>query len=119
MQDIKINQLKLEVHDTYKKDYKITTDFELIDNSDVINKSYLDENMKNLDGHFSYIQNDYDQFKSEHNKQSVEDFLSQRAVKTTTRILYDKELFDNYSNADKVLEDFFLQQDLEVIYHSK
>ena len=43
LQDLKINQLKLEVHDTYKKDEKLTTDFEPTDNSDVINKAYLDE----------------------------------------------------------------------------
>ena len=41
-----------------------------------------------------------------HNKQSVEDILIQRAVKTTIQILYDKGLFDNFQNADKVLEDF-------------
>ena len=27
-------------------------------------------------------------------------------MKTTIQILYDKGLFDNYGNADKVLEDF-------------
>ena len=39
LQDLNINQLKFEVHDTYKKDEKITTNFEPIDNEDVINKS--------------------------------------------------------------------------------
>ena len=43
LQDSKINQLKLEVHDTYKKDEKISTNFEPIDNTDVINKGYLDK----------------------------------------------------------------------------
>ena len=33
LQDLNINQLKLDVHDTYKKDEKITTNFEPIDNS--------------------------------------------------------------------------------------
>ena len=42
LQDLNINQLKLEVHDTFKKDERITTKFEPIDDSDVINKSYLD-----------------------------------------------------------------------------
>ena len=27
-------------------------------------------------------------------------------MKTTIQILYDKSLFDNYANADKVLEEF-------------
>ena len=29
-------------------------------------------------------------------------------MKTTIQILYDKGLFDNYANADEVLEDFLL-----------
>ena len=45
MKDLNINQLKLEVHDTYKKDEKITTTFETNGDSDVINKAYLDENL--------------------------------------------------------------------------
>ena len=28
-------------------------------------------------------------------------------MKTTNQILYDKGLFDNYANGDKVLEDIF------------
>ena len=42
--DLYINQLKLEVHVSFKKDEKVTTKFEPINDSDVINKSYLDEN---------------------------------------------------------------------------
>ena len=38
LQDANINQLKLEVYDTYKKDEKITTNFEALDDKDVINK---------------------------------------------------------------------------------
>jgi len=106
LQDLNINQLKLEVHDTYKKDEKITTNFEPTDNEDVINKAYLDEKLSKINGHISYIEKDYNEFKSQYNKQSVEDILIQRAVKTTIQILYDKGLFDNYDNADKVLEDF-------------
>ena len=41
MQDIIINQLKLEVHDTYKEDEKKTTNFEAVNNEDVINTAYL------------------------------------------------------------------------------
>ena len=60
LQDLNINQLKLEVHDSYKKDEKITTTFEPIDDSDVINKAYPDEKLKKIDGHISYIEKDYD-----------------------------------------------------------
>ena len=106
LQDLNINQLKLEVHDTYKKDEKLTTNFEPVDKSDVINKSYLDDKSLKIDGHLSKLEKDFNEFKSQYNKQSVEEILIQRAVKTTIPILYDKGLFDNYQNADKVLEDF-------------
>ena len=106
LQDLNINQLKLEVYDTYQKDEKISTNFKPTDDSDVINKAYLDEKLKKIDGHISYIEKDYNEFKKQYNKQSVEEVLIQRAVKTTIQILYDKGLFDNYANADKVLEDF-------------
>ena len=36
----------------------------------------------------------------------MKDILIQRAVKTTKQMLYDKNLFDNYANAEKVLDDF-------------
>ena len=106
LQDLNINNLKLEVHDTYKKDEKLTTNFEPIDNLDVINKGYLDEKLLKINGHLSKLEKDFNEFKLQYNKQSVEEFLIQRAVKTTIQILYDKGLFDNYANADKVLEDF-------------
>ena len=105
LQDANISQLKLEVYDTYRKDEKLTTNFKPIDNSDVINKGYLDEELKKTNGHFTYLEKDYNEFKEQYNKQSVEEILVQRAVKTTIQILYDKGLFDNYANADKVLED--------------
>ena len=42
-QDIKLNQLKLEKHDTYETAKKITTNFELDYDKDVTNKAYLNE----------------------------------------------------------------------------
>ena len=106
MQDLSINYLKLEIHDAYKKDEKLTTNFEPVDGSDVINKGYLDSKLLKIDGHLSKLEKDFNDFILQYNKQSVEDILIQRAVKTTIQILYDKGLFDNYANADKVLEDF-------------
>ena len=87
LQDLNFNQLKLKVHDTYKKDEKITTNFEPTDDSDVISKVYLDEKLKKIDGHISYIEKDYNEFKLQYNKQNIEDILIQRAVKTTIQIL--------------------------------
>ena len=106
LQDLNINNLKLEVHDTYKKDEKLTTNFEPVDDSDVINKAYLDSKLIKIDGHISKLEKDYNEFKNQYNKQSVEGVLIQRAVKTTIQILYDKGLFDNFQNAQEVLKDF-------------
>ena len=106
LQDSNINQLKLEIYDTYKNDEKITTNFEAVDDKDVMNKGYLDEQLKKTIGHIAYVEKDYNEFSLQYNKQSVEEILIQRAVKTTIQILYDKGLIDNFQNADKVLEDF-------------
>ena len=96
LQVLNFNQLKLEVHDTYKKDEKLTTNFEPVDASDVINKSYRD----------SKLEKDFNEFRLQYNKQNVEDILIQRAVKTTIQIPYDRGLFDNFQNAEEVLKDF-------------
>ena len=106
LQDININQLKLEVLHTYKKDEILTTNFEPSNSEDVINKGYLDEKLKKIEGRVSYMEKDYNQFKLQYNQQAVSESLFQIAVKTTVQILYDKGLFDNYANADKVLKDF-------------
>ena len=106
LQDLNINNLKLEVHDTYKKDEKLTTNFESVDDLDVINKGYLDSKLLKIDSHLSKLEKENNEFKLQYNKQPVEEILIQRAVKTTIQIIYDKGLFDNFQNADKVLEDF-------------
>ena len=106
LQDLNINNLKLEVHDTYKKDEKLTTKFKPVDDSDVINKAYLDSKLIKIDGHLSKLGKDYNEFILQYNKQSVEEILVQRAVKTTIQILYDRGLFDNFQNAEEVLKDF-------------
>ena len=59
-----------------------------------------------INGHLSKLEKDFNEFKLQYNKQNIEEILIQRAVKTTIQILYDKGFFDNYANADKVLEDF-------------
>ena len=87
LKDLNINQLKLEVHHTYKKDEKIITNFEPNDNEDVINKGYLDSKLLKIDAHLSKLEKDYNEVKSQYNKQSVEEILIQRAVKTTIQIL--------------------------------
>ena len=61
-----------------------------------------------IKGHLSKIEKDYKKFNLQNNKQSVEDVLIQRVVKTTVQIFYDKGFSDNYANADKILEDFLI-----------
>ena len=68
LQDLNINQLKLEVNDIYEKDEKITTNFEAVDNEDVINKGYLDSKLLKIDGHLSKLQRDKYEFKLQYNK---------------------------------------------------
>ena len=120
LQDLNINQLKLVVHDTYKKCEKITTNFEPIDNSDVINKGYLDSKLLKIDGHLSNSEKYFNEFKLQYNKQSVEEILIQRAVKTTIQILYDKGLFVIFLlMLIKFWKIFCLQQGEEVIYQKK
>ena len=46
LHNLKINQLKLEVHDIYKKDENITKNFEPTDDSYVKNKLYIDDKLK-------------------------------------------------------------------------
>ena len=46
LQNLNTIPLKLEVYDTFEKNEKMTTNFETIDDPDVINKSYLDEKLK-------------------------------------------------------------------------
>ena len=87
VQDLKTIQLKLEVHDTFEKVEKTITNFEFVNNDDVINKACLDEKLEKLDGHLSFLEKDYDEFKLQHDKHSIEVFLYQRAVKTTKQKL--------------------------------
>ena len=87
LQDLNINNLKLEIHDAFKKDEKLTTNSEPVDDSDVINKGYLDSKLLKLDGHLSKLEKVFNEFKLQYNRQNVEDILVQRAVKTTIQIL--------------------------------
>ena len=98
VQDINFNQLKLKVNDIYEIDEKITKNFEPTDDSDVINKAYIDEKLSKKEGQISYTRKSYDEFKLHNNKQSVDDLLNQRVVKKTIQKLYGKGLFDDYNH---------------------
>ena len=85
-----------------------TTNFEPSNDEDVINNAYLDQKLSKKDGHLSLLENDYNEYKILTKKQSMEEVFIQRAVKTTIQILYDKGLFDNFPNADKVSKEFLI-----------
>ena len=91
-----------------KKDEKITTNFEPTDDSNVKNKAHLNEILLKINGYLSLFEKVYNEFKLQYDKQSVEQSLVQRAVKTTIQILYDKGVFDFFQNAGKVPKDFLL-----------
>ena len=55
VQDININQSKLEVNQTYKKDEKRKTKFEDFKGEDVVNKAHLDKKLLKKEGHISHI----------------------------------------------------------------
>ena len=48
------NKLKLEVHDTFRKDEKLTTNFEAANNEDVINKVFLDKSLSKKRVNYHY-----------------------------------------------------------------
>ena len=73
----------------------------------VINKANIDQKILYINGHLSNLKKYSNEFEVQHNKQSVEEALVQKTVKTTIDILYDEGLIDNYANAEKVLEVFF------------
>ena len=106
VQDLYINHLKLQVHDSYIELEKTTTIFEASNPEDVINKAYLDEKLLKIDGHLSLLEEDDNEIELLSNKQSIEEVLIEKAVKTTLQILYDKGLLDGLPNVDEVLKDF-------------
>ena len=105
LQDLNLKQLKLKVNDIYKKDKKRTTNFELHNNDDVVNKTYLlDTKILKVEVNISIIEKDYNEFKLRNNKQS-EEVLKEKAVKTTIQIFYEQGFFDIYDNAGEILKD--------------
>ena len=98
--------MKLKFHDSYKNDEKTTTKFEPINDVDVVNKACPDEILWNINCHISSLEKKYNEFKLPSDKQSIVDVLIKRAVKTTVQMLYDRGLFDSFSNAGEVLKAF-------------
>ena len=68
LSDLKINQLKLEVQNTYEENEKISSNFQSTDDIYVINKAYLDEKLLGLNGHLSLSESYYNEFNLQYNK---------------------------------------------------
>ena len=83
-----INQLKIEIHEIYEKDEKITTNFEAINDEDGKNKAYLDEKLSKKEGHLSFLEKDYSEFQLQHNKQSRRNFNSKSCANDYTNTLW-------------------------------
>ena len=67
---------------------KKTTHFKPTNVEDVVNKACLDEKFTKIDGHLSsFLDKEKNEFKIQYNKQSVEEVLVQRALKTTIQII--------------------------------
>ena len=60
-----------------------------------------------MEGRLSFLGKDYNDFKLQYNKQSVEELSIQRNMKTTIQILYDVGLLASFPNADGALKHFF------------
>ena len=98
-----------------KKMKKLLTNFEAVDDGDVINRAYLDEKILKLEVNASFIEKDYNEFKLQYNKQPVEGVLIQRAVKTTMHILYDEGFLIPFPMQIMFKKFFCLLQDVELI----
>ena len=93
------------------KRWKSHKKHEPCNDENVVNMAYLDTNVSKKEGHVSYIGKNYNEFELFSNKQSVEEILIERALKTTIQILYDKGLFDSFDSIDEVLkDDFFVER---------
>ena len=120
MHDINTYQLELKVYDTYERDEKITTKLEAYNLQDAIDKTYWVGKIFETDSHISVLEKDYNKFILLSNKQSIEEFLIQRGVKTTKQLLWGKKLFDSSPNAEKFSKDFLFvtrpRPNLEEVY---
>ena len=82
---------------------KITLSFEPSNDEDVLTKDYLDTKLSKIGGHLSLIENDYIDFKLRNDKQSAE-LLTEKVVKTSFQMLYEKGLIDKYDNVDETFK---------------
>ena len=102
VQDKNLEQLKLKVNDSFKKDEKITINFRAISDEDIICKKNLYTKLSVVKGHLLYLKKIYTYYR--YHEICNGEFLIEKTVITTIQTLYDKGLLDNYTygNAHEV-----------------
>ena len=102
----KSQRLKFSLNETYRKDKKITANFEPSNDEDVINKANFDITWAEVKGHTSVIGKDSFDFMAKCLKsQNDLNFWNEITLKTTIRILYNEGAFDNSDDTDEVPKD--------------
>ena len=88
----------------------MSTSFQPQNNEDVVNKAQLDTNISIVKCHISFIEKNLNDFilHGDEGRQSDDEFVIEKSVKTTTQILYDKRLLDMYDNAQELLKEYLL-----------
>ena len=83
--------MRLKVNHSLKK-RKVSTNIEPLENEDIVKKTYLDTNLSKVKGQLSFIEENYNEFKlrSDKKKQYDDEFLIEKAVKTTIQTFYHK-----------------------------
>ena len=75
----------------------------------------MDEKLKERDGHISYTENDYNELKSQYNKQSVESFFIEELWKRLCKQFMTKVYLMLFQMQIRFQKFFCLSQDVDLI----
>ena len=84
------------------------TNFGFFDRAVGVRKVYIDTILTEGNEHLLHKEKEYNEFKLSSKKHSEGKVLTERVVKSTIHILFEKGLFENYDIALKVLKNYFL-----------
>ena len=104
LQVINLNQINLEVNGTYKKVENLTTILKVLFDEDVVDKTYSDTKIDELNVYKMFIEKDCIEniLRSDIEAKQSGDILIENAVKTRLQILYDRGLFKRCDSTDDV-----------------
>ena len=107
-----VTPLKFKVNKTYKKDEKITTNFEPSSPEDARNKDFLSTTLGEVNGHIVYIEKIIlvkRIFQDPINKLIRTSKIEQAVkVKATIELVYDRRMCNRNDNADEVIKNYLL-----------